>query len=65
MWGKLQREAKRHQDGGLRRGQSLMNALDGIDRSLYEKIYFTEADCFYDDSKVPAFLDEVCKEWYK
>jgi hypothetical protein len=42
-----------------RQGQSLMNALGGINHSLYREITNTDADCFYDDKKIAAFWDRV------
>ena len=42
-----------------RRGQALMNALYAADHELFERIENTEADCFYDDRKIPAFRAAV------
>lgn len=38
-----------------RRGQALMNALDAVDRETFLLLENTEADCFYDDRRIPAF----------
>ena len=46
----------------LRQGQKLMAALGDIDMGLYRKISGTPADCFYNDSAIPAFWDAVIKE---
>lgn len=46
---------KKHPE--LREGQSYMNALAEINPELYKKITGTEADCFYDDKKIPSFFD--------
>lgn len=42
-----------------RRGQALMNSLHGINPDLYKQISYTEADCFYDDKKIPNFLAKL------
>ena len=41
---------------GLREGQSYMNSLYDISPSLYDSITGTDADCFYVDENIPAFL---------
>lgn len=53
----------RHFNPELRLGQSLMNALSNNNLALYDKIKGTPFDCFYVDSKVPLFLDEVHRRW--
>ena len=42
-----------------REGQLLMNALSTLDPDLAKVlvIEYPEADCFYDDSKIPAFFE--------
>lgn len=47
------------QNPELREGQSYMNALAEINPELYKKITGTEADCFYDDSKIKNFFDKL------
>jgi len=47
---------------GQRRGQAWMNALAVEAPSIWLEITGTEADCFSDDSRVPAFSDKVFKE---
>jgi len=42
-----------------RRGQALFNHLAHAYPELAEKIRATEADCFYDDKKIPAFMDRI------
>lgn len=46
-----------------RPGQARMNALRKVDPELYEMIAGTPADCFYDDSKIPAFERELFGEF--
>jgi hypothetical protein len=48
---------------GFRNGQSLMVALYGLDRKLYRQIVDSKADCFFDDTKIPAFYALVKKKW--
>lgn len=48
--------------GGQRKGQALMNALHEMNRQAYLDITATEADPFYDDKKIPLFLDTL--EWH-
>lgn len=45
--------------GQQRRGQAWMNALADVDSELYGVIHGTDADCFYNDHKIPAFKLEV------
>jgi hypothetical protein len=47
---------------GQRTGQMYMNALWLVDREFHNEISFTEADCFYDDSHIPAFMLKVFGE---
>ena len=47
-----------------RRGQALFNYLAVAHPELAEKIRATEADCFYDDKKIPAFLDRIFELCY-
>ena len=42
-----------------RKGQALMNALRYESPELYTIISGTPIDCFYDDRKVPAVLEEL------
>lgn len=46
----------------LRRGQAYMIHLHYIDEVMAEKIEDTEADPFYDDRKISAFLTAVQEE---
>lgn len=57
--------AQKYIQKGLRLGQSYMVLLGDIDNLLYVKITkdFPEADCFYQNDRIPAFLDMVQKEW--
>lgn len=50
---------KHRHENGLREGQSLMNALYKVEKSLYDKITGTNADPFYDDSKINVFWQVV------
>jgi len=43
------------QDPNCRKGQAYMVALFHTHRDLYDEITDTDADPFYDDSKIPAF----------
>lgn len=49
--------------GDQRNGQALMNALRKIDVELYVKITGTPADCFYQDTLIPAFNTYVRNAW--
>lgn len=40
----------------LRTGQAYMNALSAVRPDVYEKIINTEADCFYQDSRLGVFF---------
>lgn len=42
-----------------RHGQAMMNALARVSMDLYSIISGTEADCFYQDSKIPAFKEAI------
>ena len=53
------RETKAHP--GLRRGQALFNALYTLDPKLANKTRGIELDPFYDDKKVPKFLERVSR----
>lgn len=44
---------------GLREGQSLMNALNAVSGSDWASVP-ADLDPFYDDSRVPQFMDWVC-----
>lgn len=45
---------------GQRLGQFFMNSLP---EALYNKISNTEADCFYNNDRIPAFKREVTRHW--
>jgi len=47
----------------LRKGQAYMNTLDIIDPIVYNQITNTEADCFYDDSRMEAFVEKLSLLW--
>lgn len=49
----------KHVTSNQRRGQAWMNALREVMPEFYESICNTDADCFYDDRKVPAFHEIV------
>ena len=44
---------------GQRDGQYLVNALWAYDREAGEKVHGTEADCFYDDTKILSFWKKL------
>jgi hypothetical protein len=46
---------------GTRYGQALFNALSDIDSGYSEAIQDTEADPFYDDSRVSNFFAYLCE----
>ena len=48
------------QNPELREGQAFMNALSEVNPELYKQITGTEADCFYDDEKIPTFFNKLC-----
>ena len=52
---------KARENGGKpqRAGQAAFNHLHGAYPELANKINGTEADCFYDDKKIPAFIQRV------
>lgn len=52
-------ETRRKTGKALRLGQSLMNALHGLNPGLYNKLTGTEADCFYDDRSTERFYEKV------
>lgn len=43
----------------IRLGQAYMNALADVDIDLYNELTATDADPFYDDMKIPNFLEKV------
>jgi hypothetical protein len=48
----------------LRRfGQNMMNALCEVDNTLYHKLVATDSDCYYCDSNIPVFMEELYKHW--
>lgn len=47
---------------GQRKGQAWMNALGVNAPYLYIKVHDTEADCFHDDSRIPAFYKKIFQE---
>lgn len=51
-----------HEANSMRQGQALMWALRDIDSAIYSKIVNSAADCFYDDSKIPAFFEALQHE---
>jgi hypothetical protein len=51
--------ANQYQKMGLRKGQSLFNALVEMNIDLANKIRGTENDCFYDDKKIKNFIKEI------
>jgi hypothetical protein len=54
-------ENKANSFKGLRKGQSLMVALFEVDKRVYDKIFETDADCFYDDGKIDACIKVMRK----
>lgn len=45
---------------GLRKGQSLMNALWDVSPDAHAFVHVNrELDCFYNDDKIPAFCQAV------
>jgi hypothetical protein len=46
-----------------RKGQTYFNYLTVFDPSLSKKVSMTENDPFYDDSRLPAFLQWVGENW--
>jgi len=43
----------------LRKGQALMVSLQMSNEDLYNAITGTDADCFYDDSKIEKFQNAI------
>ena len=50
---------KEYIDKGLRKGQSLSNAVHILLPTISDELVGTEFDCFYDDSKYDLFKNEV------
>jgi len=48
-----------HKD--MRYGQSLMVALSFENKFVYEQVQPTESNCFYEEKKIPAFLDFISR----
>jgi len=48
---------------GIRPGQHIMNTLEGFDPEAYSKLNETEADCKYQDSKIPKTLLMLAEMW--
>lgn len=50
-----------------RRGQHIMNVTHAAWPELYEEVTGTDADCFYNDSRIPAFQkifhSKIAKMW--
>jgi hypothetical protein len=55
-WSDLMGEYAMYYSKGLRKGQSMMLALSNVDMELYKELTNTEADCFFDDEKIGAFM---------
>jgi uncharacterized protein YcgI (DUF1989 family) len=49
--------------GVMRKGQAWMTALGDVDMPLYEAWTGKKWDCFYDDSKCDAFMNELMSAW--
>lgn len=47
----------------LRGGQSFYNVLSYHRPDLAEKVVGTECDPYYDDNRIPAFLEYVGSNW--
>ena len=62
QWIELVRKTVEYVNGGLRMGQSYMNALGDIDMSLYRSIVNTEFDCYYNDDKLINFIKHLSGE---
>ena len=54
---------KMRSDEIQREGQALFNALYTIDPSLANKLTNTDVDCFFDNSKIGSFLEEIDRKW--
>lgn len=48
-----------------RKGQVLFNALFLLNPEIGNKIRKTREDCFYNDEKIPVFMDKVRELWTK
>jgi len=48
-----------HMNRGCRNGQTYMNALSEIDKEVYDDVVGTDADCYYNDSKIKNFLNYI------
>lgn len=58
---KIELLEKEYIDKGLRKGQSLSNAVHVLLPTISDELVGTEVDCFYDDSKYNLFKNEVHK----
>jgi len=57
-----QRRYEPHGDE-LREGQLTYIAVADVDKELYNKLLGTEADCFFDNNKIPALYEAAIKHW--
>ena len=48
----------------IRHGQWLMNELGNVQRDIYLKITNTDADCFFEDSRIDKFWYAVHDIWH-
>ena len=62
-WWKLNQEVSKNLVRKQRKGQAYMNALYSVDNVLYNKIYGTIYDCFYNDDLVQRFLSVLYLAW--
>ena len=46
-----------------RRGQSVMNALRDFDNKIYKLLWYSDLDCFYQESIVENTLSYLRREW--
>ena len=56
-WVQLIRGFTTHCKRGCRQGQAYMNALNKVNLELYKEITGTDHACFYNDEKIPDFMN--------
>lgn len=59
MFGKIMKKWSQNNISSLREGQKLMQAIQDVDRNLYEKLLNTEYDCYDVDKRIPETLKAI------
>lgn len=59
MFGKIMKKWSQNNISSLREGQKLMQAIQDVDKNLYEKLLNTEYDCYDVDKRIPETIKAI------